>query len=74
MLNIFLIFPVDARMFLIQHCPGTRLLSPDDKMLTIIGDKTLGLAMARCVYWAKDLSVSGPMISDCSQYLHSQVQ
>ena len=23
MLNIFLIFPVDARMFLIQHCPGT---------------------------------------------------
>ena len=46
------------------------LLSPDDKMLTIIGDKTLGLAMARCVYWAKDLSVSGPMISDCSQYIY----
>ena len=48
------------------------LLSPDDKMLTIIGDRTLGLAMARYVYWATDLSVSSPMISDCSQFLHSQ--
>ena len=48
------------------------LLSPDDKMLTIIGDRTLGLAMARYVYWATDLSVSSPIISDCSQFIHSQ--